>query len=283
MNKTFAMKPRRPVGRALSAMGALAFFAALAVTPLTLQAQAPKKNPTGKIYVASLTGSSQLSTGDKIEALTQKSIFFAQGAQIETKPGGTVALVFSNGTGISLAHDTHIEVKLFTQEPFVPNRTDLETEPSISHTQVLLSSGTLAVSTSKLAAGSTLTILTPLGSINLRSGKVVIDSEADFTKISLLDGEGTVLGGGLDLGGKVLHPGEQAIIRPGSPGQPNLVAIGKIPDAELAAIQDEADMAYAARKTVFFETDATGDIQAVPVVPSSVPVQATVSPSQLPH
>jgi hypothetical protein len=283
MNKTFAMNPRQPVGRGLSAVGAFVFTAALAFTPLALQAQAPKKNPAGKIYVASLTGESQVATGDKIEALTQKSVFFAQGARIETKLGGTLALVFSNGTGVFLDHDTHVEVKLFAQEPFVPNRTDLETEPSISHTQVLLSSGTLAVSTSKLAAGSTLTILTPLGSLNLRSGKVVIDSEADFTKISLLEGEGTVLGGGLDLGGKVLHPGEQAIIRPGSPGQPNLVEIGKIPDAELAALEDEAAMAYAARKTVFFETDTTGEIQAVPVVPASVPVQATVSPSQLPH
>lgn len=282
MNKTSAISPCRGFYRVLSALGTFAIIALVALTPAALHAQGRPKNPAGKIYVASLTGGSQIASGDTVEALSQKSIFLAQGARIETKPTGTLAMVFSNGTGIFLDHDTHIEIKRFTQESFVASRTDLELEPSISDTQVALSRGTLAVSTSKLAAGTMMSFSTSLGSINLHGGRLVIEAESGQAKFSLLDGEGTVHGGDLDLGGHVLHGGEQAVILPGPPGQPNLVKIGKIPADELASLEVKAAMAYAARKTVFFETDDTGDVIAVPVVPTTLPVQATVSPSQLP-
>ena len=101
--------------------------------------------------------------------------------------------------------------------------------------------------------------------------------------INWFPGEGTVNGGSLDLGGQVLHAGEQAFIFPGSPGQPNIVQIGKIPPGDFPALEALSERAYAARKTVFFSTDASDDITVFPVVPESLPVQATVSPSQLPH
>ena len=257
-------------------------MALLVVSPFALHAQTSKA-PVGKIYVASLEGGAQIANGDKIEALTPKSIFVAQGSAIETRSRAVLAMVFSNGTGIALEPETHIEVRRFTQEPFVASRTDLELEPSVSHTQVFVAHGTLAVSTSKLAAGSVMNILTPLGSINLHGGKVVIVVEDGTTRITMLEGEGTVRGGDLDLGGKVLHAGEQALIRPGPPGEPNLVVIQKIPAEELTPLEEKAALAYQARKTVFFESDGTGEINVVPVVPTSVPVQATISPAKLPN
>src|ERR1019366_7859626 len=157
--------------------------------------------PVGKIYVANMEGGAQIANGDRIEAVTTKSIFVAQGSAIETKPRGVLAIVFSNGTGVALDPETHIEVKRFTQEPFIASRTDLELEPSVSQTQVVVARGTLAVSTSKLAAGSVMNFITPLGAINLHGGKVVIEVESGRSKISLLEGEGTVSGGDLDLGG----------------------------------------------------------------------------------
>ena len=261
---------------------ALGVVALLAVSPAALPAQTDRA-PVGKIYVASLEGGAQIATGDNIEAVTAKSIFVAQGSAIETKPRGVLAMVFSNGTGIALDPETHIDVKHFTQETFTASRTDLELEPSVSQTQVFVARGTLAASTSKLAAGSVMNFLTPLGSINLHGGKVVIEVEGGSSKISLLEGEGTVRGGDLDLGGKVIHAGEQALIRPGPPGEPNLVVIRKIPAEELTALEEHAALAYQARKTVFFATDATGEITVVPVVPTSVPVQATISPAKLPN
>jgi hypothetical protein len=196
---------------------------------------------------------------------------------------GSVALVLSNGTGLFLDHDTHIDIKRFTQEPFVASRTDMEREPSVSHTEIYLTRGVLAISTSKLAAGSTFTIITSLGSIHLHDGKIVIEIGSDEVKISLLEGEGTTYGGELDLGGHVLRSGEQAVLHPGPTGRANLVTIGQIAEGDLPPLQARADMAYAARRTVFFQTDESGEINALPVVVPSVPVQATVSPSRLPN
>ncbi len=260
-----------------------AAIAILAIFPAVALADAHGKTPEGKVYVSSVHGASQITQGDHVEALAAKSYYKAQGARLETKPAGTAALVLSNGTGLALNQDTHIEVKRFTQEPFVASRTDLESEPSTSQTVISVSQGTLAVSTSKLSAGSSMTFLTPLGSINLHGGNLVIAVEDGRVTISLLAGSGTVQGGDLDLGGHVLHAGEQAVIRPGPPGRPNIVEISKIPGDQQAALDADVAVAYAARKTVYFETDATGDVSALPVVDASVPVQATVSPSRLPR
>ena len=239
--------------------------------------------PTPKLYVASLKGESQAVSGGRVITLTAKAAFPGQGAKIETRPHGTVALVLSNGSGIFLDQDTQIDIKRFSQEPFVASRSDLEREPSVSHTEIFISRGLLAVSTSKLAAGSTFTILTPLGSIHLHDGNFVIEVQPDQVRISLVAGEGTVYGGEFDLGGHLIKTGDQAIIRPGASGRANLVTVGKFPALELDVLQAAADMARAARKTVFFQTDETGEINALPVVVPSVPVQATVSPSRLPN
>lgn len=282
MNPTSTLNVFRPFSRRLSALGACAFIFSLALSPVTLTAQSAAKILTGKFYVAGVQNGAQLAVGERVETLTAKSSFPAQGARIETKPAGTVALVLSNGTGLALSQDTHIEVKRFSQEPFVASRTDLESEPSVSQTEISLARGTLSVSTSKLAAGSSMSFLTPLGSISLHGGNLVIEVDGDTVKISLLEGEGTVRGGEYDLGGHVLRTGEQAVIRPGPPGRANLVEITKIPAGELAALAAKAAIAYAARKTVAFAATAEGEIQALPVVTASLPVQATVSPSRLP-
>lgn len=284
MNKTPSCHNSSLLGGGLSAMGALAFIAAaLATAPVSLHAEVKVRNPAGKVYISSVAGGSQITMRDKVEDLAPKSVYPAQGALIETKPQGNLAMVFSNGTGVFLDQDTHIEVKRFTQEPFIPSRTDLEAEPSVSQTDVFLSRGIIAVSTSKLAPGSTMTYRTALGSINLHGGKMVMESESDRTIISMLEGSGTVYGGEFDLAGKVLRKGEQAIIRPGPPGQPNIVVIGKIPADELARLEDKVAMADAARKTVFFQTDETDEVAVVEVVPVSLPVNVTISPSQIPR
>jgi len=44
------------------------------------------------------------------------------------------SMVYSNGTGIYFDPDTRMEIRKFVQEPFTPNRADMETEPSISQT-----------------------------------------------------------------------------------------------------------------------------------------------------
>lgn len=253
------MKPSRYPSflRTLTCLGVGAFAAT------QLAAATNSKNPTSKFFVSDLTGESQVNIGDKILPLEKKSVFSAQGTIIETKAKANNSLVYSNGTGIYLDESTRLELKRFAQEPFTPNRVDLDTEPSISQTQAFVAHGVVGLCTSKMVAGSSMTYQTPLASVNIRGKRIVIDSGEDITKISMIEGDCTVRGGDLDMGGHQLHDGEQAIIRRGRPGQGNSVEIIKIPKAERADLEEKSSFACMARQTVYFEVrDRSGNATA---------------------
>ena len=224
-------------------------------------AQDNKKNPASKVYVSDVSGEAQIDTGENIQDLNKRSVYSASGTVIETKKAEREddkskvysTMVYSNGTGSYFDHDTRVEVKKFVQEPFTPNRTDMEVEPSISQTQAFVARGTVGLCTSKLVAGSNMTYQTSLGSINIRGRKVVIQADEGQTKISMLEGESTVRAGSLDMGGQTLHAGEQAIIRAGVAGGPGRIQITRIPPAEASQLDDKVSMACMAKKTVYFE------------------------------
>ncbi|MES2691850.1 MAG: hypothetical protein V4773_00165 [Verrucomicrobiota bacterium] len=244
----------------MAAFSTASALVALAL-PSVASAQAKKKNPASKVYVSDVSGEAVIDTGDSIEDLSKRSVYTAQGTVIETKKPENDAdrdkyystMVYSNGTGAFFDADTRVEVRRFVQEPFTPNRTDVETEPSISQTSAFLSRGAVGLCTSKLVAGSNMNYQTPHGSVNIRGRKIVIETHGELTKISMLEGDSTVRGGPQDLGGHTLHSGEQAIIRPGPPGQPNIVQINAIPQGEVAQLDDKVAMACMAKKTVYFE------------------------------
>lgn len=243
---------------AFSSVVALSFL----ITPAISFAQGGKrKDPTSKVYIADVGGEALVDTGEAIDDLAKRAVYTAQGIMIETKRPENEddrakyfsTMVYSNGTGAFFDADTRVEVQKFRQEPFTPNRTDLQVEPSISQTQAFVSRGAIGLCTSKLVAGSNMTYQTPHGSVNIRGQKVVIEAQGDVTKISMLDGDSTVRGGPQDLGGYTLHAGEQALIRRGPPGQPNLVQIQRIPASETAQLDEKVAMACQAKKTVYFE------------------------------
>jgi hypothetical protein len=302
-------------------------------SPAELVAQAKKKNPASKLYVSDVGGEAQIDTGDSVEELNKRSVYTAQGVVIDTKRPDNdkekhfSTMVYSNGTGAFFDTDTRVEIKKFVQEPFVPTRADNEVEPSISQTQAFVSRGTVGLCTSKLVAGSTMAYTTPHASVNIRGQKIVIEAEGNGSRISMLDGESTVKAGAMDMGGHTIHAGEQALIRPGAPGQPNVIEIQKIPQSEMSKLEEKVSMACMAKKTVYFEvrgrqnsdagksgstdaasatsgggngevdafntetattriaggpfTTAAGEIVAIPVVPTQLPVQFTVSPATI--
>jgi hypothetical protein len=271
------------------------FVGLLAVSPL--QAQSRKKNPTSKVYVADVTGSAQIDTGETIDDLTKKSVYTAQGTVIETKEDSTNAMVFSNATGIFFAPDTRLEVKQFVQEPFVPNRNDMEVEPSISRTETYLPRGTVGLCTSKLVAGSTMSYNTPHASIRVKGRKAVIEVTTEGTTVSLLEGDITIRGGERDGGGQVLKQGQQALISPSG-----MIQIQDIPAGQMKALDDKVTMACMARKSVYFNVkeqevdseggdvtafDETGDtvdeIVVIEVVPPVLPPVITVSAASIPQ
>ena len=228
----------------------LCLAAALAL-PALLSA-APKKNPTSKFYVADVDGDAEIDTGDRVDDLNKKSVYNAEGTVIETKPNAANAMVFSNGTGIFFDEDTRLEVKQFEQEPFVPNRTDMDIEPSISQTSAYIPRGTVGLCASKLVAGSKMTYQTPNGAVNIRSGKVVIQANNGVTTVSMLQGESTITSGNVNMGGHTLQDGQQAVIRTGINGAPPKITIQPIPDDQHAALEGKVTMACTAKKTVYF-------------------------------
>lgn len=226
----------------------------------SVQAQAKKKNPSSKVFFAEVHGDAIIDTGEAVDDLARRSVYNAQGSIIETKADESndrgksfSTMVYSNGTGAYFDADTRVELKQFTQEPFTPNRTDMDVEPSISQTQAFLARGTVGLCTSKPVAGSKMTYQTQLGEVNIRGRKVVIEATNEFTKISMLDGDSTVRAGEGALAGHNIKAGEQAVIRRGTSGQPNQIQISRIPPNEVPQLEEKIDMACKAKKTVYFE------------------------------
>jgi hypothetical protein len=242
-------------------LAAAGFTSAIFFAPAVATAQSKKRNPTSKVYVSDVAGEALIDTGDAVEDVSKRSVYYAQGAVIETrKPENADAaaknystMVYSNGTGAFFDADTRVEVKKFVQEPFTPNRTDIELEPSVSQTQAFVSRGAVGLCTSKLVAGSSMTYATPHGMVNVRGRKLVVETKNDVTKISMIEGDSTVRGGPEDLGGYTVKAGEQAIIRPNPAGGASLVEITRIPPAELPQLDEKVTMACMAKRTVYFE------------------------------
>jgi hypothetical protein len=228
---------------------------------------AGSKNPVGKLYVAILGGAADLVGSNKITDLKKKTAHTVNDTVLETKRSAGQenaasdqpdysAMVFSNGTGMYVDPDTRLQVKKFEQQPFTPNRTDMDVEPSISNTETLLERGTVGLCTPKMALGSTMQYRTPLGAVNIRARRVVIEAFEDYTRVAVIEGESTVQAGdgsAVDLGGQVLKAGQQAYIRKGPAGQPPIVQIENISERMMAQLDDKVAMACVAKKSVYFE------------------------------
>jgi hypothetical protein len=261
---------------------------------LSLFAATKSKNPASKIYVADLTGESQVDTGERIEPLSKKSVYVAEGTSFETKAGASDSLVFSNGTAIYVGPETRFEVKKFLQEPFQPNRTDLDAEPSISQTIVKITRGSVGVCTSKLVAGSSMTYLTPHATVNIRGRKVMIEVTDTETRVSLIEGDVTVFAPDAGGASQTLRAGQQAIIRKTASDQTAAVTVQPIMDEQQAKLDENVSLACISRRTVFFEVagrgegavgvgggDADAEIRPVEVTPAVHDTGFTVSPARI--
>ncbi len=278
-----------------------------------------KKGPTSKIYLAEAVGESEIQTGDKIYAAKQATAFDAPGTVIETKAGAHNAFVYSNGTGMFVDENTRVEIDRFVQEPFKPERNspaDAPFEPSISQSSVHVARGAVGVCTSQLVSGSSMSYSTPEASVNIRGGKVSIATSANETIIDLLEGDITVRGGSKDIGGQILRPGERAVVRAATVGQPATITISQIPREAMQVADERVSVACNAKKTVTFEviekkaeegldtpttTESTGvsppgappaddaagaegtqEIVVKPTVPAVPPINIVISPDRLP-
>lgn len=269
-----------------------------------------KKGPTSKIFLAEAIGESEIQTGEKIYAARQATAFDAPGTVIETKAGAHNAFVYSNGTGMFVDENTRVEIGRFVQEPFKPDRNspaDAPFEPSISQSSVHIAHGAVGVCTSQLISGSSMSYSTPQATVNIRGGKVSIETNASESIIDLLAGDVTVRGGDKDIGGQILRPGERAVVRASPGGLPPTITISQIPPEALLVSDERVSVACNARKTVTFEviekkaedgldapqgsetpaggttgTEGTQEIVAKPTVPANPPINIVISPDRQP-
>lgn len=279
-------------------MACAAALAAALIAPLA--SAASKKNPASKLFIAETVGGVEVITKDRIIDQTTKGVHSATGVVLQTKkPSGAkgeshyTSLVYSNGTGVVLGADTRMEIQKFDQEPFVPNRSDIDLEPSISDIQAILSHGTIGLCTSKLAAGSRMVYQTPHGNVNIRQSKVVIEANDEYTRIAMLEGDSTVRGGvgsAMEMGGQKLSAGQQAIIRRRPGSQTGAVQIESLSGNEMAQLGEKVGTACLAKKTVYFDTATGGplseddpepEIVAKEVVPVDLPVAHTISTARI--
>lgn len=247
----------KPLFSTMHTKAFLRICACLALSGVVAFAQSTSKrrNPTSKFFVADVEGFAQLNTGEKIEDLTEKSVFDAEGTVVETKADSSNALVMSNGVGLNFGPETKLVVRRFLQEPFEPNRMDLESEPSVSQTRTFLSHGNLGICTGKLVAGSSMVYDTPHGSVNILSQsvqKTAIQVTDDTTTISLFEGSITLRGDNM-AGGESLQPGQQAVIRRRGPNQPPEITISPIPSESRGELENLVNGACQARKKVYFD------------------------------
>jgi hypothetical protein len=288
-----------------------------------------RNNPVGKVYFTDVAGGAQIGVDGANQDLTKRSLHRAEGSVIETsaatadgdRNAGHATMVFSNGTGLACDPGTRIEVRKFEQDWFRPTRADMDVEPSISHVEVFVDHGVVAVSTSVPVAGSSRVYQTRDCSIIIRSREVVIETGDNGTKLSVLEGVCILQGGDHDRGGHIVRAGEQALVRSGRVGTASLIEVSPIPSGVMQALRDRVDTATLGKKTVYFEVKettagagavavnrgeqvaATGtdtasgssndpatpfadgarqEVFASAVVPSNLPVQFTVSPARLP-
>ncbi|MBL9217219.1 MAG: hypothetical protein JNG82_01930 [Opitutaceae bacterium] len=282
----------------------LATVALVVTTPSALAQRqlGKKKGPTSKIYLAEAVGESQIVTGEKLYTAKQATAFDAPGTVIETKEGAHNAYVYSNGTGMFVDESTRVEIDRFVQEPFQPNRdtaADVPYEPSISQSEVHVARGAVGICTSQLVSGSSMLYTTPQASMNIRGGKVSIQTNANETVIDLLDGDLTVRGSSKDVGGQILRPGERAIVRASAGNLAPTITISRIPQEDLDASDARVTVACNARKTVTFDIiekkaevgpDGPADIPSggdqeivvKPTIPAEPPINIVISPDRLP-
>ena len=93
------------------------------------------------------------------------------GATVQTGANGTVLLLLSNGTVVTVTENSKMKVSSFVQEPFDDKGLsvgDLKEEPSSSSVLVDLEVGDLVVKTKKLNKKSNFEISSPVGTAGIR-------------------------------------------------------------------------------------------------------------------
>ncbi len=248
----------------------------------------------GKVFVAEINGGVTFIVGGKVIALKKGQSVPVEGAHIETGPAANVVLVYSNGTSIYIDEKTIIDINRFVQRPFPAGADTTVLEPSASDTIARVSQGRVIITTNELATGTSMVYSTPESQVRVRGREVVIEVKDQTTNITLLHGDVTVTPLNAPPGdiGETLYGGQMAIITTTAAAVTAAATVQIVPTPQIRVDDFGTKVAATerAQQTVIFETvttpipggtNSTSEIQVKAIVPVSLPVQLTVSPSTL--
>ena len=246
---------------------------------LSVSLLAADKNPASKAYISDAEGDATIFTPEDgvIKDATKKNVYNAEGLIFQTKKKANQAVVLSNGSGLYIEENSHLEIKKFSQEPFKPDRTDMDVEPSVSQTKGYIPHGFVAICTSKIVAGSDMTYQGPHGGVRLFNNKATIDVGDSTTTIISVEGEASIQVGPFRT--ERLKVGEKAIV------DAKTIKIEKASKKELDTASEKIAIACQAKREVYFDvmkqSENVLEIKAIAVSSEKLPVQFTVSPARL--
>ena len=137
----------------------------------------------GEVYKIYASGQSErLKTGS----------FFQQGSSIDTTKGGSAVLLFQNGSIMEVRPGTRLIISEFLHDPLDSSGLDyrrMTSEPSKSVTRVSVPEGTLIAKARSLKSGSTLDVVTPLGTAGIRGTTLFAQSSPGNVTVGVAEGE----------------------------------------------------------------------------------------------
>jgi hypothetical protein len=242
------------------------------------------KKPDSKVYISDTQGEATVIVQEgRKQDVAKREVYTAEGLIFETQKKSNQAFVLSNGSGVYMDEVSRLEIKKFVQEPFRPDRTDLEVEPSISRTNGFIPHGYVAICTPKIVAGSSMTYSTAFGEVRLSNNKLALNVKDDETVVLAIEGDITVTTGPNTF--ETLKSGHKATLSKRG------IKIEEPSKEEMNFAVDKVTTACKARREVFFETlkrietnaaKAKEEIVATPVVPAKLPTEFTISPARIP-
>ena len=131
----------------------------------------------GRIKAVRVVGDVKVVRGaDKSTVALHDNDSLTQGDTVITAKEASVVLVFSNGSTVNLAQDSHLAIDQFLQDPFGQEIkvADLKGEPSTSHTKLNLTYGELVGNVKKLKGDSSFLVQTPVGAAGIRGTTFMI-------------------------------------------------------------------------------------------------------------
>jgi hypothetical protein len=246
-----------------------------------LKAQQPEFSPKAFVQFTEGERGDLLKQSDRVIALKEGQVINPQGATIKTDEKSTVSLLLSNSTGLNIGSSTTVQVESFKQNYFEANRKDLDIEPSVSSSSLLLKSGVLGICRPTPYTGSTMHVKTSLGGLTVRGRRVLVAATDTGMLVWPVEGDATYTAkevGGRSLiieTGKVLElqrndaqtdmygiPGEFKALE-GTGNKYRFVDPKSLP----GKVQDAVALACMARKRVVFEVNEENELEPLKLYP----------------